>query len=213
MNAQLPGRFISFEGIEGCGKSTHAARLRDFLRDRGLPVILSREPGGTVISEKIREILLDPAHTMMDHRTELLLYLASRSQVVQELLLPALASGKTILIDRYIDSTLAYQGWGRELDLDEIERLNRFASRDLVPDLTFLLDLDPEEGLRRIAHLSGSGHDRLEQETLAFHRKVRAGFLTLAERDPDRIVVIRTDRRAEDVGAEIARHTVERFSL
>jgi dTMP kinase len=213
MLAKAPGRFVTFEGIEGCGKSTHASRLRDALCADGLPVLLTREPGGTAISEKIREILLDPAHEGMDPRAELLLYLASRAQVVAELLLPALESGTIVLVDRYTDSTVAYQGGGRGLDFEEIRRLNAFAARGLVPDLTFLLDLEPAEGLGRITGVSGSGPDRLERETLEFHRRVREGFLALAEREPDRIVVVRTDRDLGTVSAEIRRIVSERLSL
>lgn len=205
LNAQ--GHLVSVEGIEGCGKSTQAALLRDWLEARGLPVLLAREPGGTSISEKIRDILLDPANASMDHRTELLLYLSSRSQIVKELLLPALSEGKIVVVDRYVDSTLAYQGCARGLDEKDIRLMNSFASRDLVPDVTFLLDLDPAEGFRRIG--SGRGEkakgDRLEMEGLEFHRKVREGFLSIAEAEPDRIILIRAERGIGEIQSEIER--------
>jgi dTMP kinase len=207
------GRFVTIEGIEGCGKSTHSALLKDWLVEKDLRVVLAREPGGTVISEKIREILLDPMNVSMDHRTELLLYLASRSQIIQELLLPALKEGCIVIVDRYSDSTLAYQGFGREIDVGEIRSMNSFASRDLVPDLTFLLDLDPVEGFRRKEE--GSDReirgDRLEMEDLEFHRKIREGFLSIAKSDPERIAVVRADVMVDEVQAEIRRIYSERF--
>ncbi len=215
MDSNARGCLVSLEGIEGCGKSTQAALLRDWLEARGLPVLLAREPGGTSISEKIRDILLDPANASMDHRTELLLYLSSRSQIVKELLLPALAEGKIVVVDRYLDSTLAYQGHARGLDEGEIRLLNSFASRDLLPDVTFLLDLDPVEGFRRIG--SGRGErakgDRLEMEGLKFHQKVRAGFLAIAEAEPDRVVVVRAERVIGEVQSEIQRVLAGRFSI
>jgi dTMP kinase len=215
MNKGSPGHFISIEGIEGCGKSTQAALLRDWLEVKGLQVLLAREPGGPAISEKIRGILLDPANVSMDHRTELLLYLASRSQFVQELLLPALHDGKIVLVDRYVDSTLAYQGYGRGLDVKDIELMNSFASRDIVPELTFLLDLDPVKGLERKGMGDGkeSKGDRLEMESLEFHRKVREGFLSIARLDPDRVVVVRAEKKIEEISSEIQKVCVERFGL
>ncbi len=209
------GHFISIEGIEGCGKSTQAALLGDWLGNKGLKVLLAREPGGPAISEKIREILLDPVNASMDHRTELLLYLASRSQFVQEFLLPAIQVGKMVIVDRYIDSTLAYQGYGRGLDVRSIELMNSFASRDLVPELTILLDLDPVEGLRRKG-MQGSGNsagDRLEMESLEFHRRVREGFLAIAGSDPERVVVLRAENEIWKISSEIKSVFSERFDL
>jgi dTMP kinase len=199
------GFFLSFEGIEGCGKSTHAALFKEWLEGNKVPVLLSREPGGTVISEGIRRILLDPQNTSMDHRTELLLYLASRSQVVRERIKPALDRGMIVLVDRYVDSTLAYQGYGRGLDMEDIRRMNAFASRGLVPDLTFLLDLDPDVGFSRKekAGETATKRDRIEREGPSFHRKIREGFLSIAAGDPGRIVIVRSDREIDKVQQEI----------
>jgi len=209
------GCFISIEGIEGCGKSTQSALLKEWLEERGVGVLLAREPGGTEISEKIRDILLDPVNTDMDHRTELLLYLASRSQIVQELLSPALKEGKVVIVDRYSDSTLAYQGYGRGLQLEEILAINSFASRDLSPDLTILLDLDPERGFGRKGEGTGTGKkgDRLEMETLVFHRKIRQGFLEIARNEPQRVVVVDSDRVIREVRDDIRKIVSEKFSL
>jgi len=215
MLRKVRGFFVSIEGIEGCGKSTHAALLRDWLEARGKQVLLAREPGGTTISEEIRKILLDPANALMDSRTELLLYLASRSQIVQELLLPALEEGRIVVVDRYVDSTLAYQGWGRGIEAAEIRRLNSFASRDLMPDLTILLDLMPSAGLQR-KQKSGRARvygDRLEQEELAFHEKVREGFLALARGEPSRIRAVDSNRDIGAVQAEIRTLLVERLHI
>lgn len=199
------GFFISIEGIEGCGKSTQSALLKEWLEERGVDVLLAREPGGTEISEKIRDILLDPVNIGMDPRTELLLYLASRSQIVQELLLPALKGGKVVIVDRYSDSTLAYQGYGRGLRMEKILPINSFASRDLIPDLTIVLDLDPESGFERKGRGTGTGRqgDRLEMETLAFHRKIREGFLDIARNEPDRVVVIDSSRGIREIQDDI----------
>lgn len=207
------GCFISIEGIEGCGKSTQCTLLKEWLEERGVDVLLAREPGGTEISEKIRGILLDPVNTDMDHRTELLLYLASRSQIVQELLLPARKSGKIVLVDRYSDSTLAYQGYGRGLRMEEIIPINSFASRELVPDLTILLDLDPEMGLDRKRRETETEGDRLEMENLAFHRKVREGFLDIARRDPGRVVIVDSNRAIREIQADIRKIVSEKLSL
>jgi dTMP kinase len=215
MAANSRGHFISIEGIEGCGKSTQTSLLKGWLEKKGERVLLAREPGGTEISEKIREILLDPMNARMDHRTELLLYLASRSQIVQELLLPALDSGQIVLVDRYSDSTLAYQGYGRGLDTGEIRFINSFASRDLLPDLTFLLDLDPVEGLKRkgMGNEARKQGDRLEMEHLAFHLKVREGFLDIARDNPRRIVLVDADREIQEIHADIQRVISERLPL
>ncbi len=207
------GCFISIEGIEGCGKSTQSALLKEWLEEKGADVLLAREPGGTEISEKIRDILLDPDNTGMDHRTELLLYLASRSQIVQEMLLPALKGGKIVIVDRYSDSTLAYQGYGRGLRMEEILPINSFASRELIPDLTILLDLDPEEGLDRKEKETGREGDRLEMETLAFHQKVREGFLDIARSNPRRVVVVDSNREILEIQDEIRKIVSEKLSI
>lgn len=183
-----PGIFITFEGVEGCGKSTQAGLLAHRLESAGVSVRLLREPGGTLIGEAIREILLDPANSGLDARAELLLYEASRAQLVAEVIEPALAAGEVVVCDRFFDSTTAYQGYARGLSLAEIETLNRAATGGLDPDLTVLVDVDPELGLER-ARSESRGADRLESEALSFHVRVREGFLAIAA-EQDRVVVV-----------------------
>lgn len=182
------GLFITFEGVEGSGKSTQLARLRTHLESRGLEVIATREPGGTPIAEDIRAILLDPAHAGMATMTELLLYAAARAQHLHELVRPALDAGKMVLCDRFADSTRAYQGGGRGVDADVLAALHRLATGGLQPDCTLLIDVPAEEGLAR-ARTRGRT-DRLEREAVAFHQRVRAAYLELAQADPARIRVI-----------------------
>jgi len=179
--------FITFEGIEGCGKTTQIGLLAERLRGRGRDILSTREPGGCPIADQIRAILLDAANSAMDSRTELLLYAAARAQHVAEVIRPALDAGRIVLCDRYTDATLAYQGFGRGLDRDLIARLNGIAAGDVRPDLTVLLDYPPEEGLvrarRRNQSQAGANEDRFEQESGAFHRRVRQGYLDLAARE------------------------------
>lgn len=178
------GVFITFEGGDGCGKSTQAARLTDRLRRAGVDVVEAREPGGTPAGDRIRSLLLDPAMAGLDSLAELLLYEASRAQHVSAVIEPALAAGRVVVCDRFADSSLAYQGYARGLDLEMVERLNDIATRGLAPDLTLLLDVDPAEGVSRATN---SGADRLEREALAFHQRVRDGFAQIARRDPARV--------------------------
>lgn len=180
--------FITFEGIEGSGKTTQAKLLAENLRSKDHSVLLTREPGGSAISEKIREILIDPENTAMAATTECLLYAASRAQHVNQMILPALAAGKIVISDRFTDATLAYQGFGRKLPLEMLRQLNEIATGGLVPDLTFLLDLPAEVGLSR-ARKRRHQLDRLEQEAIDFHRHVRNGYLELASLS-DRFEVI-----------------------
>mgnify|MGYP006292519859 FL=1 len=177
--------FITFEGIEGSGKSTHCRLTERFLIERGHQVLRLREPGGTEISEKVRGIILDKAHVHMTVECELLLYNAARVQLVSEIILPALEKGTVVLCDRFYDSTVAYQCYGGELDQDIAVYINGFAARGIVPDLTFLLDSDAERGLNRSCR-----GDRMELKSLEFHQRVRRGFLTLAEHDPERVRVV-----------------------
>jgi len=197
----MAGLFISFEGIEGAGKSTQARRLAEALKDKGYDVVLTTEPGGTRIGQTIREVLLNPENKAMDSVAELLLYAADRRQHLHELVRPALADGKVVITDRYSDSTRAYQGTARGLDLDLIEELDRIAAGGLKPGLTILLDMDVEDGLQRNRHAGKS--DRLELEALEFHKRVREGFHEIASAEPERVKLIRSDRPKDDVHADI----------
>ena len=181
------GFLVSLEGPEGAGKTSVLEALIPILEDRGVEVLSTREPGGVLIGEKIREVILDPSHTEMDPKTELLLYIASRRQHLVEKVLPALAAGKLVIMDRFIDSSVAYQGFGRGLDIDAIDWLNEFATDGLKPDLTLYFDIEVEEGLARIAANSNREVNRLDMEGLDLHRKVRQGYLSLIEREGNRI--------------------------
>jgi len=191
--------FITFEGGEGAGKSTAIKKIVEALTKAGRSVLLTREPGGTPISEDIRSVILNPKNVEMDARTEALLYAASRRQHVVEKIIPALKAGKVVLCDRFIDSSLAYQGGARGIGIDEVWEINRFAIGDLEPDLTLFFDIDPEEGLHRIAQNKDREVNRLDMEKLAFHKKVRESFLSLAHRFPNRFVVIDASSSPEEV--------------
>lgn len=182
-------RFITFDGPDGAGKSTQLHAVAELLRGAGLSVLECREPGGTRVGEAIRSIVLDPANDMLDARAELLLYEASRVQVVEEVIRPALEVGTTVLCDRFWDSTTAYQGYGRGLDLDLIDQLNRFATAGLVPDRTIFLELDTEIGLARARGLTT---DRLQDQGIGFHEATHGGFSAIAAADPQRIRVVQT---------------------
>jgi len=173
------GLFITFEGIDGCGKTTQVTALKNSLESKGTKVIVIREPGATLIGEKIRSILLDKANYGMSSETEVLLYEAARAQIVNEVIRPALRAGEVVICDRFYDSSVAYQGYARGLPLESIDFLNRFATGGLEPDLTFLLDLPAEAAWERMNDREGV-HDRLEIEGLGFMEKVRAGYLELA---------------------------------
>ncbi len=194
--------FITFEGIEGSGKTTQINLLLAWLRQQTRPVLATREPGGTAIGDRIRAILLDPLHTDMAPETEILLYSAARAQIVRQVLRPHLADGWIVICDRFFDSTLAYQGFGRGLSLHDLRHITTFATGGLVPDLTIYLDIDPEAGLRRKAQTPGEW-TRLEAESLAFHQRVRAGYLALAAAEPVRWLLLDGDRPAPVIQAEI----------
>ncbi len=179
-------RFITFEGIDGCGKSTQVKMLVEKLEQLNIDVITIREPGGTRISESIRDILLYRDTHELGARTESLLMTASRAQLTKELILPALKKGTWVIADRYADSTLAYQGGGREIEIDWLEKLNQFATYDTAPDLTFFIDILPDEGVKR----QKTKLDRIEQAGIDFQNSVRNQYLTLAEKYSDRIVII-----------------------
>jgi dTMP kinase len=184
----MKGKFISFEGIEGTGKSTQAKLLQQGLLGLGHEVILTEEPGGTLISLRVREILLSVDHTNMKPLTELLLYNAARSQHIEEVILPALNRGAVVITDRFTDSTFAYQGYGRGIDLDLLESIDKIATNGLRPDMTILLDLDVETGLKRNRRINKT--DRLELEDVEFHKRVRKGYHNLAAKEPERIKVL-----------------------
>jgi dTMP kinase len=199
--------FITFEGPDGSGKTTQLHRLADFLCQHNYQVLTTREPGGTAISEQIRSILFDLKNTQMVPRTEILLFLASRAQLVEQVIRPYLAGGGVVLCDRYADSTLAYQGYGHQVDLKQLKVLIDFATGGLKPDLTLLLDLEAEEGLRR--REQGGDWNRLDAYTQAFHRRVRQGFLELASQEPQRWVTVDAGEPPDQVQRTI-RHEVAR---
>jgi dTMP kinase len=201
--------FITFEGPDGGGKTTQAHRLVEHLRAQGHEVLLTREPGGTAIGEQIRRVLADLANTPMHPRTEILLFSASRAQLVHEVIRPHLQSGGTVVSDRFFDATLAYQGYGHRLDLAALRSITTFATGGLTPDLTFLLDLPAEEGLmRRKKH---GEWNRLDAYNLEFHQRVRNGYLELAAAEPGRWIVLDARKDAETLQAEIGQLVVARL--
>lgn len=199
--------FITFEGPDGTGKTTQIARLADALTDRGLDVIRTREPGGTRISDQIRALLLDPAHTEMTDPAEVLLYAASRAQHVHELILPALAAGKLVLCDRFIDASMAYQAYGLGIDPEIVRQVNAYASGGLQPDRTYMLDLSVEQSMARLqARAQGSeaaAIDRIEGKQAAYHQRVRDGFRRIAEQDGKRVLVVDASESAERIHSRI----------
>lgn len=198
--------FITFEGPEGSGKTTQIKLLADNLRSAGYDVLVTREPGGTPIGDQIRAVVHDVANTDMVADAEILLYAASRAQHVGQLIRPTLAQGTIVLSDRYSDSTIAYQGYGRGLDLTALRQINAFATGGLTPDLIIYLDCPVEEGLRRKQKASAQGKgewNRLDQETVEFHRRVRQGYQALIAAEPDRWLVLDTCRKIEEIQKEI----------
>jgi dTMP kinase len=206
--------FITLEGIEGSGKTTQIKYLMEYFESQGKQCVTTREPGGTAIGNKIRSILLDPESKDIEPTAELLLYMADRAQHINSVVKPALAAGRIVLCDRYFDATVVYQGFARGLDIDIITRLHAILFEDLKPDHTLLLDLAPEVGLARAwkqlnSGQRANGESRFEEETLAFHEKVRSGYLELARRDPDRFRIIDATRDAKQVRSSI----IDVFSL
>ena len=194
--------FITLEGPEGSGKTTAVKEAVSKLQEMGYQIVQTREPGGTPISEQIRNVILDKANTAMDPRTEALLYAASRRQHLVEKVWPAVKEGKIVICDRYLDSSLAYQGGARGLGVEEILNVNLFATENTWPDLTLLFDIDPQVGLARIASNADREVNRLDLEKLDFHNKVRATFLQLAKRYPDRYVIIDANQSKEKVASD-----------
>lgn len=197
------GLFLTFEGIEGSGKSTQIEKLTIWLRGRGLPVMVVREPGGTDLGESLRRILLAPSREAITARAELFLYLASRAQLVAQRIMPALERGSIVIADRFGDASVAYQGGGRGLGEREVRGLVRFATEGLKPARTYILDLPPEKGLERV-RLRGTP-DRLEAEGLAFHRAVRASYRRIAKAEPGRVLLLRGDEPAGRIAERIQR--------
>ena len=200
--------FITFEGIEGCGKTTQAKLLYQWLIDRGKETILTREPGGTPSAEELREFILREREENFPPFSELCLYIAARGFHVENLIRPALKEGSFVICDRFSDSTLAYQGFGRGIDVDLIEKMNGEATGGLKPNLTFLIDLPVEVAFER---LKGKKKDRLEMESLEFHRKVREGFLKIAEKEKDRVVVIDGRKSVDEIFNEVVKEVQRRL--
>lgn len=201
--------FITLEGPEGSGKTSQMEPLADYLRQFGHDVVTLREPGGSDIGEQIRGVIMAMKNTAMHPRTEILLFLASRAQFVEEIVQPALMAGKWVLCDRYADSTLAYQGYGHQMDLDTLRRLLKFATGGLKPDLTFLLDIEVQAGLTR-KRKAGSEWNRLDAYPPEFHHRVRQGYLELARQEPERWVVVDAGQPAEVVQSAMRRAILAR---
>ena len=211
----MKGKLITFEGGEGGGKSTQAATLAETLRGAGLEVILSREPGGTPTGEIVRNLLQhNLSGEALDAKTEVLLFCASRAQLCANTVRPALERGAWVILDRFTDSTLAYQGYGRGFDIDTLRRVNDFATGGLVPDLTLLIDLPVEIGLARATVRAGdSGKDTMEREPHAFHERLRAGFLAVAESEPCRFAILDGTLTKDQLADEIRARIWKKFSL
>lgn len=202
----MTGLFITFEGLDGTGKTTQIHELERRLSESGIPYIKTREPGGTPIAEKVRDIILDPKNIEMCFEAEALLYAASRAQHVSEVIKPALEMGKVVICDRYFDSTLAYQGYARELEIDDLYKINNFAMQDVKPELTFLLDIPADETTERI---NTRELDRLDLEEMDFKKRVRAGFLKIAAFEKERVMVINASLEIEEITEIIWEKTLE----
>jgi dTMP kinase len=205
------GYFVTLEGGEGSGKSTIINYIKDFLENDGKKVVITREPGGIDIAEQIRSVILDKKNTKMDGRTEALLYAAARRQHLVEKVLPSLNEGNIVLCDRFVDSSLAYQGYARGLGINEVYSINKFAIGDLMPDLTLYLDLDPQIGLNRIAKNKGREINRLDLEEINFHVNVREGYEEVVKMFPERLVRINADQEIGKVVDDINKVLIERL--
>jgi dTMP kinase len=210
-NDDTRGFLISFEGSEGSGKSTQISRIADRFEDAGYEVVVTREPGGTAIGEEIRHILMHSAdNSNMMPETELLLFAASRAQLVREVILPAVAAGKIVLCDRFMDSTTVYQGVARNIQSEPVHLINTFAVGNMVPDVTVVIDLDAEVGLSRIRHRANDLPDRMEQENIQFYQKVRTGYLMLAKAMPERFIVVDGELPKDELEEKIWRELRQR---
>lgn len=201
--------FITLEGPEGSGKTSHIPPLVDYLREKGYTVFPTREPGGTSIGEQIREVIHDLKNVEMHPRTETLLYQAARAQIVEQVFKPRLRSGEIVISDRYYDSTIAYQGYGHQQDLEQVRTLVKYATDGLVPDLTVLLDVDVEEGLRR--KKKDNEWNRLDAYTIEFHQRVHAGYKEMVNAEPNRWVVVDAGRKWDEVQEELRRAIIEKL--
>lgn len=195
----MKGHFITFEGGEGAGKTTVVDILKGRLVEAGYEVLVTREPGGITISEQIREVILNPEHTEMEERTEALLYAAARRQHLIQKVIPALEAGKVVLCDRFIDSSLAYQGYARNIGMEEVYAINQFAIESCMPSLTLFFDITPEKGLERINVNADRERNRLDLEALSFHHKVYEGYQLLLDKFPERIKSIQAERAVDEV--------------
>ncbi|MBI5953108.1 MAG: dTMP kinase [Chloroflexi bacterium] len=204
--------FITLEGPEGSGKTSHIPYLVEYLREKGCTVFPTREPGGTSISEQIRDVLHDLKNAEMHPRTETLLYQAARAQIVEQVIKPRLAAGEIVISDRYYDSTIAYQGYGHQQDLEQVRGLVRYATGGLTPDLTILLDLDVEVGLRRKKQ-NQSEWNRMDDQTIQFYHRVRAGYLEMVKAEPGRWVVVNSEQKWDDVQAELKKVIVGKLKV
>ncbi len=204
--------FITLEGPEGSGKTSHIPYLVEYLRERGHVVFPTREPGGTSISEQIRDILHDLKNAEMHPRTETLLYQAARAQIVEQVIQPRLDAGEIVISDRYYDSTIAYQGYGHQQDLEQVRSLVKYATGGLTPDLTILLDLDIEVGLKRKIQ-NEAEWNRMDAYTVEFHQRVRRGYLEMVKQEPNRWVVVNSDQKWESVQEELKRVIVGRLQV
>ncbi|MBU2590773.1 MAG: dTMP kinase [Nitrospinota bacterium] len=212
------GILITFEGTDGCGKTTQISLLKDYLSKRGKPATVTREPGGTSIGDIVRRILLHSGGIALNSLTETLLYEGCRAQLVRELIQPALERGETVLCDRFADSTIAYQGYGRGIEIETIKTLNRIATDGLTPTITLLFDIDPKialqrTSLRKNSNTGGENEERFEKEGLEFHKKVRQGFKELAKEEPERIKVIDANRTPEEIHLEVLGHLKRLLSV
>ena len=208
----MSGFFITFEGPDGCGKTSQIPALAEFLRTRGVNVLTTREPGGTEIGDQVRRVIMDLRNKGMDARTEILLFQASRVQIVEQVIRPALHAGRVVICDRYADSTLAYQGYGHQTDMTFLRQLLHFATGGLQPDLTLLLDVDVEEGLRR-RQKGGGEWNRLDDYEVEFHHRVRDGYHQLVAEEPDRWVVVDAMQSREAIQLELREIILKRLSL
>lgn len=195
------GLFITTEGTDGSGKTTQIKLLESYLKDKGFEIVVTREPGGTSIGEKIRSIILDPGNAEMSYITEMMLYASARAQLVNELIKPSLAQGKVVICDRFIDSSYVYQGFGRNIDIEIIEKVNSIALDGILPDITLFFDIDPSIALER--RIKSTGADRIEQEKMDFHNKVYEGYKKLVSKYPDRIKAIESNRSIEEIFLDV----------